>query len=80
MQKRVKRLIKETAKKFQVPEHEVELLYKAQFKLVKRAYEEAEKGNPDTFKNIRLIKLGVFYVQDYMKKRIIEIKKKDDEN
>jgi hypothetical protein len=80
MQKRVKRLIKETAKKFQVPEHEVELLYKAQFKLVKRTFESAEKGEPDTFENIRLINLGVFYVKDYMKNRIINSKIKKDED
>jgi hypothetical protein len=82
MQKRVKQIIKETAKKFQVPEQEIELLYKAQFKLVKRTFEEAEKNKPDTFKNVRLIKLGIFYVKDYMKKHIAskKPKNKEDEN
>jgi len=75
MQKSIQRLIKETAKKFQVPEQEVEKLYKAQFKLVKQTYESAEKGEEDTFKNIRLIKLGVFYVKEGVKRKLINRKK-----
>jgi len=71
MQKIVKRKVKELAKKYNVSEKEIEELYNAQFKLIRQTIEEAEKGKVDTFKNIRLIKLGIFYVKDGIKKHLI---------
>ena len=76
MQKVVKQKIKELAKKYQVPEKEIQDLYDAQFKLVRQTFEQATKGEVDTFKNVRLIKLGIFYVKEGVKKHLINRKTK----
>jgi nucleoid DNA-binding protein len=71
MQKTVQKKLKEIAEKYNIPEKEVQKAFEAQFQLIKQTAEEADRQDSSTFKNIRLIKFGLFYVKEAVKKAYI---------
>ena len=63
MQRRVIKLIEEVAKQLELSPSEVEKLVRAEFQLIKRVMKEGSRNQPETFKNVRLIKFGLFGVK-----------------
>jgi len=76
MQPEIKKLIKELAERHGMPVDQVEKLIRSQFILVRGAMREGIKNKPETFKNVRLIKLGIFGVKPW---RIEKVKENQDE-
>jgi len=79
MQKTVQKIIKRIADANQLPEAEVEKVFRAQFKLIKQVAEQADRKDTDSFKTVQLIKFGKFHVKESTKKAYLEkLNKKDD--
>lgn len=72
MQKSVQKIIKDIADKYNLSTSEVEEVFKSEFKLTKKIMEAGDKKDATTYKSVRLIKFGLFYVKDSVKKAYIE--------
>jgi nucleoid DNA-binding protein len=80
LQKKVVDIIKEIAERKQLPYNVVEAAVLSQFKTVKQELEKGEKGNFETFRNVRLMHLGLIYTTEKKINAINKQKqKKEDE-
>jgi len=60
MQKRVERIIKSVAKEFGLSEYVVKAIVESQFQCAREATKQGKSGEPSTFLNVRLRRLGLF--------------------
>jgi len=73
IQKRVLKLIKEIAIAHNIPEKEVENMFLAQFAIVKKGITEGNNSDIESFKNIRIVRFGVFYTKKNKLQKLIEL-------
>ena len=69
-------IIERLAAKYNLPYRTTERICLSQFLFLKRTMESAVKDEADTFKSVRLKKLGLFYPNKAQIKRIVDTKEK----
>jgi len=70
MQKTVERILKETAKKFDVPYEVVKASYESQFKCAREKIQGATEGKTETHLNVRFKNFGFLYADHRVIKAI----------
>lgn len=63
VQKKVKLIAARLAKKYNLPEEEVIKMVQSHFALVKRSMKEGVQDDAESFKNVRIMNLGMFAVK-----------------
>lgn len=75
IQHKIKLIIKRLANKYELPEEEIRKIVFSPFALVKKSMKDATPNKADTFKNIRIMNMGLFAVKPG---RLKKIQKKDE--
>jgi len=76
MQQEVVDILKEIAKKNNLPYDVVKAVYKSQFQVIKETASKGTFEDPESFLNIRIKRLGLFYVNKKRLKFFLEHGKK----
>jgi hypothetical protein len=73
MQRRVNNILKKIAQEEKLPYKVVEAVYNSQFKYAKEKISQSEKGNVETFTNVRLPMLGVLKTTESRITKMFEV-------
>ncbi len=76
IQNKVQKIIARLAVKYDLPEEEVRKIVFSSFELVKKSMKEGEQDNAESFKNVRIMNLGIFAVKPGRIKHLENRKKK----
>lgn len=77
MQKKIEKIIKQVAEETGKPIEVVRAAVESQFLCMKANITTGVSGQPETFKNVRLKHIGLFYARPY---KIIELHNKKEAN
>lgn len=70
---------KRIAKKYNLTEKQVKEIYESQFEVIRIAMKDNDRNDPDSYKNINMLKLGKLYAKKHIIERCIRFAKLKEE-